>query len=109
TGVRNKSLRYADFSTVTSFSLTRSFSSDHFMAGRTEPAFRSLTFITSSTYLTGNSNASIFYIDNRYTNGTQNKTSSCLTQISAKPGIGCHWTSATSYGMPVRPILDKDL
>lgn len=109
TGVRNKSLRYADFSTVTSFSLTRSFSSDHFMAGRTEPAFRSLTFITSSTYITGNSNASIFYIDNRYTNGTQNKTSSCLTQISAKPGIGCHWTSATSYGMPVRPILDKDL
>lgn len=109
TGVRNKSLRYGDFSTVELFTLTRSFSPNHFMAGRTEPAFRSLTYITSSTYVTGDSNASIFYIDNRCNNGVQNKAESCLTQISAKPGIGCHWTSATSYGMPVRPILDKDL
>lgn len=114
TGVRNKSLRYNDFSTVTSFSLTRSFSPDHFMAGLTEPAFRSLTYLTSSTYIKATtddkqSHASVFYIDNRYINGTQHKDENCLTQISTTPGIGCHQTSATSYGLTVRPILDKDL
>ncbi len=118
TGVRNKSLKYDDFSTVTSFTLTRSFSPDHFMAGRTEPAFKILTFITSSTYIKATSvskqsHASIFYIDNRYDDNINSRkqiiTNDCLTNISATPGIGCHQTSATSYGLTVRPILDKDL
>lgn len=114
TGVRNKSLRYNDFSTVTSFTLTRSFSPDHFMAGLTEPAFRSLTYLTSSTFIKATtddkqSHASVFYIDNRFINGIQHKNENCLTQISPTPGMGSHQVSATSYGLTVRPILDKDL
>lgn len=114
TGVRNKSLRYDDFSTVTSFTLTRSFSPDHFMAGLTEPAFRSLTYLTSSTFIKATtddkqSHASVFYIDNRFINGTQYKDKNCLTQISTTPGMGSHQVSATSYGLTVRPIVDKNL
>lgn len=116
TGVRNKSLRYKDFSGVTSYTIStradESYPDPQNLRDKTYPSFRILTYFSSST-MGQNEQVPVFYIDNRkYTNSqgsrATRKDQTCMTIFSDAPGIGCYQPSADSYGLTVRPMREKD-
>lgn len=120
TGVRDKSLRYSEFGTVEKVIKAASSRVDPFkdncnLGGETYPAFRMLTYLSSSNYIGGSGNSmAIFYIDNRHyedTNGDRktDKSATSLTLVPDNPGIGCYQASASSYGLSVRPIRDDGI
>ena len=120
TGVRDKSLRYSEFSTVEKVIKAASSRVDPFedncnLGGETYPAFRMLTYLSSSNYIGGSGNSmAIFYIDNRHyddTNGDRktDKSATSLTLVPKHPGIGCYQASASSYGLSVRPMRDDGI
>lgn len=102
TGVRNKCLKKDHFSTVYDSGGAKSEGWEDW----TYPAFRILTYITSSTFIySGNNDAAIFYIDNRYKGDTG---SDCLDKSNSNPVTGSHHPSASSYGLSVRPMREPD-
>ena len=105
TGVRNKRLQTGKESTVVATTSTSPYDNT-----QTYPAFRILTFITSSTMFQNAGNSIyVFYIDNRYNGGhnTKDINETCLTATPAQPGIGSYQPSTDSYGLTVRPVRRK--
>lgn len=104
TGVRNKSLRNIEFDKgkITHFSGT----DEPYDFKTSYPAFRILTYVSSSTMGIGNQ-IPIFYIDNRYEAGA-NKYSGKdnIGTPSETPGIGSYHKSSNSYGVSVRPMKE---
>lgn len=112
TGVRNKSLRYKDFATVNLASSTRTDSDPYDLRGQTYPAFRMLTYLSSST-MGSNGQVSLFYIDSRYYTNEEGKRlgetgveSLKMFSQNDKPAIVCCQLSANSYGLSVRPMKE---
>lgn len=113
TGVRNKSLRYNEFSSVSLVSSTRDDYDPCNLSNQTYPAFRMLTYLSSSTMGT-NAQVALFYIDNRqFTNeitgkrDTDKGKNSLNMYGNTAPGIGNYQSSADSYGLSVRPMREK--
>ncbi len=113
TGMRNKSLRYKDFATVKLASSTRADSGDPCnLRDQTYPAFRMLTYLSSST-MGSSGQVALFYIDSRhYTNeeggrpGETGEKSLNMFRSNNEPAIACNQSSANSYGLSVRPMKD---
>ena len=116
TGLRNKSLRFKDFSTVKLALSTRADSDPCNLRDQTYPAFRMLTYLSSST-MGNNGQVSLFYIDSRhYYTDKENKQerkgetgvkSLEMFSLNDEPAIACCQLSANSYGLSVRPMKDK--
>lgn len=117
TGVRDKSLRSNELSSVAVTSIGTGVSKSWISEQKdTYPAFRVLTYITSSTMGEDTKKqVSLFYIDDRCSTTQdssgkyvriQDKSETCLTTSSDLPGIGCYQASADAYGVTVRPMLE---
>lgn len=100
TGVRNKSLRSNEFGKITCH-----FGTGAYASATSYPAFRMLTYVSSSTMGKGNQ-IPIFYIDNRYEAGKNIYSKDNMNKLSETPGIGSYHKSSNSYGLSVRPMKD---
>ena len=103
TGVRDKSLRSTELPYVEVSSHGIGADPSWIRAEKdTYPAFRVLTYISSSTMGDSKKQVSLFYIDGRIDDGVN-----CLTTSSSSPRIGSYHGSADAYGLTVRPMLER--
>ncbi|WP_290088005.1 hypothetical protein [Muribaculum intestinale] len=114
TGMRNMSLRYTVFGTMTKYTASRAddFTDKYSLKDQTYPAFRMITYVSTSS-LNGEQ-TTVYLIDNRfeyYYNGALQTT--CQSHYKAEdinrntlvPATACT-TSNNSYGLTVRPVHD---
>ncbi len=114
TGMRNMSLRYTVFGTMTKYTASRAddFTDKYSLKDQTYPAFRMITYVSTSS-LNGEQTM-VYLIDNRfeyYYNGALQTT--CQSHYKAEdinrntlvPATACT-TSNNSYGLTVRPVHD---
>lgn len=119
TGVRDKSPRDTEFKGISLSSSRAGYVADKYgFWEQTFPAFRILTYLSSSTISPhtvqgGGRQVAIFYIDNRHSTNTSgnrvsNTSLTCMTAFSAKPAMGSFCLSSNSYGFVVRPMREKE-
>ena len=109
TGMRDMSLRYTVFGTMTKYTASRAndFTDPFSLKDQTYPAFRMITYVSTSSF-NGNQTL-IYFIDNRCEfsdNGKQENGIHTLTRETKIPAMASCTTSNNSYGLTVRPVHD---
>ncbi len=111
TGMRNMSLRYKSFGKITRYTASRAdeFSDPYSLKDQTYPAFRMITYITTSTI--SGTQTEIYFIDNRREfsdnpNGVLYTNIGDIDRNTIVPATASCTGSNNGYGLSVRPVHD---